>query len=691
VDQLVALSPGQQGADMVGAWTHIAVALDRGANLAWVFVNGVRQPTSVNIAALTGSLASPAPLVFANTGALVFDGQVAELAVFPFALTDAQAHGIFAAAGQVGYPAAVLSAGPVGYWRLGETSGTLTRTNLATNPSMETASGTVVARRNLATGNLATANNWFTLSAPLTVTNGVSYNGQTWTRGSNTSGSSEMRRYVSLGDLVNAKSYIATMLVHNEGAASLPLTLDWCDIGGASYTLAPGETRRISTVLASRATYDATYRFADIQMTAPGSLLVSDVLIEQAAAAGPVGTYFDGNTPAAGDFTYAWAGAANASASTQMAPNVVDVVGANATVTRDSTWATSGTRSAQVVPSGASSDSFASVGGDSGAVRLGMVPGQRYTISADIHLAGPATGTLDGRGRAVVVYYNRPSTGYVATIGTVAPNSAGTFRSTATVTIPSDVTEAFVRLYNGSNAAADAVWWDSILVEPSTTAGAYFDGSSVGATWTGAADASTSTWTTGNGTVAVNAVGTPDGTYTGALTLGNAGLSAATSPTVVTYGTGGTVALTGVPADTSAGGVNTVEMWVKPGDGTNQMLFGFTSDGLWNYGGNLGFSTGSGDLYGTSTPGDWAGVVHHVVAVMANNGPAGNELYIDGVAQVLTQRVGTTGARAADTSLNLSGWPSGGYTLDGGSMADVALYNVALTPAQVLAHYIAGK
>lgn len=46
---------------------------------------------------------------------------------------------------------------------------------------------------------------------------------------------------------------------------------------------------------------------------------VDDVLIERASG---LGSYFDGATPAAGDFTYAWSGTANASLSYQQAPTI---------------------------------------------------------------------------------------------------------------------------------------------------------------------------------------------------------------------------------------------------------------------------------------------------------------------------------------------------------------------------------
>ena len=194
------------------------------------------------------------------------------------------------------------------------------------------------------------------------------------------------------------------------------------------------------------------------------------------------------------------------------------------------------------------------------------------------------------------------------------------------------------------------------------------------------------------GTVATDSAGANNGTYTGPVTLGGTPLVASGSASAVLFGATGTVAIPSVPVDVSAAGVNTVEMWVKPGAGANQMLFGFAGYDLFAYtGGNcLGFNTGNSDCYGVVMPANWAGVTHHIVAVMHNDGVTNNKLYLDGVAQALTQRVGAPLVKTAGTSLNLSGWVGGGYNLAGGAMDEAAVYNKELPAAQVGVHYRAG-
>lgn len=76
-----------------------------------------------------------------------------------------------------------------------------------------------------------------------------------------------------------------------------------------TFTTGAGETTRLLSL--------AGWENADV---ADGtSLIIDNVLIEQGTL---VQSYFDGATTAAGDFTYAWAGTANASLSYQQAPGV---------------------------------------------------------------------------------------------------------------------------------------------------------------------------------------------------------------------------------------------------------------------------------------------------------------------------------------------------------------------------------
>jgi prepilin-type N-terminal cleavage/methylation domain-containing protein len=157
-------------------------------------------------------------------------------------------------------------------------------------------------------------------------------------------------------------------------------------------------------------------------------------------------------------------------------------------------WANNGTYSLKLTPTGATSDSYTNIGGDTGAIRLGMQAGNTYTVSATINLLAPQAGTLQpSRARTIRLFTKVGAGAYVETGPTAAPNSAGATRLTYTFTVPSGATEAFIRLYNGSNSTTDLVYWDSIMLTAGSNTYNYADGSSANWIWNGTANNSTST------------------------------------------------------------------------------------------------------------------------------------------------------------------------------------------------------
>jgi prepilin-type N-terminal cleavage/methylation domain-containing protein len=149
------------------------------------------------------------------------------------------------------------------------------------------------------------ASGWFTPLGTTTDATGVSWGGRAdWHRFVWTGvGNGIKRLYVDVSDLQNAQSYTASVLVANPGASSFSFGMDFSDQGSNGFTLAPGETRRVS-VTGVRATYDAIYRFIDIDGggTAATGLLITDVMLTRTDAAVAFG---DGDTPG-----WVWTGAA---------------------------------------------------------------------------------------------------------------------------------------------------------------------------------------------------------------------------------------------------------------------------------------------------------------------------------------------------------------------------------------------
>ncbi len=151
---------------------------------------------------------------------------------------------------------------------------------------------------------------------------------------------------------------------------------------------------------------------------------------------------------------------------------------------------------------------------------------------------------------------------------------------------------------------------------------------------------------------------------------------------------GGTINISGIGVSTNTGDKTTVSFWMY-WDGTNNIMpIGWQYHDLWFYGGNFGFNSASGDLYGISSAG-LANSWHHVTAVFTNGNLQANKLYIDGVLQSLTQRRRTpNNARAyVNTNMRISGWlANNGYRFSG-YLDEVKIYNGELTQAEVTADY----
>lgn len=237
-----------------------------------------------------------------------------------------------------------------------------------------------------------------------------------------------------------------------------------------------------------------------VAMPAGATLDFDQCIIEATTVAG---AYFDGATAASGDYTYVWASTANSSASIQRGVGISGTMYNNgvAGAYQSAVWKdTASNKSMRLTPvSTTSSSTYASPEGDAGGgFKFGMVAGNTYTASATCHIEAAQTGTLHANARQLVFYYKDGAGNYQTVVSAQMPNVANTTqRLSATCTIPVGATEAFVRLYNGAAAGCGDVWWDNELVELSSIAGTYFDGSTSASgdftfAWNGTTNASTS-------------------------------------------------------------------------------------------------------------------------------------------------------------------------------------------------------
>jgi MSHA biogenesis protein MshQ len=101
--------------------------------------------------------------------------------------------------------------------------------------------------------------------------------------------------------------------------------------------------------------------------------------------------------------------------------------------------------------------------------------------------------------------------------------------------------------------------------------------------------------------------------------------------------------------------------------------------------GNMGFNSGSDDLYGFSSAG-LANSWHHVAVEFTNGSIIDNRIYIDGVEQILTRRRNSPNNSRAfvDSELRIGGWSNNSSYDFHGLMDEVRVYQGTLTTSQVV-------
>jgi MSHA biogenesis protein MshQ len=149
----------------------------------------------------------------------------------------------------------------------------------------------------------------------------------------------------------------------------------------------------------------------------------------------------------------------------------------------------------------------------------------------------------------------------------------------------------------------------------------------------------------------------------------------------------GTIAVDSLPVNTARGGKTTVSFWMR-WDGTNgSMPIGWSYYDLWFYGGSFGFNTWSSDIYGVSSSGlenSW----RHITAEFTNDySPVNNNrLWIDGVEQNLSQRMGSPSSayRSVGSQFRIGGAANSSSYRFHGDLDEVRVYDNSLSTAQVI-------
>ena len=130
------------------------------------------------------------------------------------------------------------------------------------------------------------------------------------------------------------------------------------------------------------------------------------------------------------------------------------IIAVNSTVSSDILGAVSGDRSFKITPDTVSNNSYISIN-----VASAIYPNQQYTLVADITINKSQESTdLHARSRAIGIL----ETPLKGTYSTNAINQIGTQSLSVTFTTQSNMTNAFVMLYNGSASSSDVIYYDNI-------------------------------------------------------------------------------------------------------------------------------------------------------------------------------------------------------------------------------------
>lgn len=169
----------------------------------------------------------------------------------------------------------------------------------------------------------------------------------------------------------------------------------------------------------------------------------------------------------------------------------------------------------------------------------------------------------------------------------------------------------------------------------------------------------------------------------------------------VTFNTGGFLTFDGTAngyADFTATGVSTtttVEMLVKLKSFTSVMPFGWNSYDVFTSGGSMGYNTAAADVYGISSAtvtslgllNNWK---HYVFEMRSDVSYTNNKIYVNTVAQTLSQVTGTE--NAANRGFNAGAGRLAGWRLDNNyrmpmDLAIFRVYNRALSQEEITKNF----
>lgn len=373
-----------------------------------------------------------------------------------------------------------------------------TQVNLCANPSFEQTSGTVIARRNLATRpNPINTAGWFTNDPARFAPSYDASGGRRAGTGA--------RKFVRQGsnDSVIASAYAVGMK-------------DWTQTDRASITA--GQTYTVTVYgkanvahrgVVTVGTYDAAgvnvgsftgsfypntaanqWGRAQVTFVAPagatkcgiGNFQIStvsgdtsggeqawmcDALYERTSAALP---YFGGTYSPDSDYVSSWGGTADDSqtvATVNLAVNATNAGSSEWFVFSSQQWARTGTRSLRIANiSNMDGQGYAVVAGASDSLTgLGVtfVPGKTYTVLAYLNMVDAQFSPFS-LARRIRVRGNLGAGNVEIALSDQPPNAPGTHEVRLTFTLPAGATSCYVLAYHGAPAGNSSVRWDDLMI-----------------------------------------------------------------------------------------------------------------------------------------------------------------------------------------------------------------------------------
>lgn len=347
-------------------------------------------------------------------------------------------------------------------------------TNLALNPSFEAAGSTVEVRRNLHTNPdlQVNASGWgepFGVeSARLTDPGNPEVPSGYALRVFSTSGvSSASSVYLSEAIPVTAGQVITISFWTVTNVASLPFTprVMW---GGGTYWAVPTFTATSSysmcsftvTVPAGETTMRIRPLFPN-GLTSTQALRFRRALVEVSPQVRP---YLDGSYSPDPEFTPSWVGTVGLSASVLTATRAARALpsGTGTHAYQSTDWSASGTKSVRIDGAQASGKPECIVADHTPSYMTQLQAGKTYTAAAWLRLTGAGTQILDSQRKMNFYWSNNSGSSYTEVKSEEAENGPGESLIRFTFTVPSNATNAILRL--GGNGIGHQAWWDDFTI-----------------------------------------------------------------------------------------------------------------------------------------------------------------------------------------------------------------------------------